>query len=565
MELRDIYSPLIRWWRLILAATFIAALVSGITSYQQPPIYSSKATLIIGSYIQDPNPDFYQFYSGQQLATTYADIAQRKIVRDGVKAALGLEWLPSYRAEPIPNTQFLEIVVIDTLPARAQAVANALAEQIILQSPTNRAADQKRQEFINERLDVLETKIQETQAEIDDRQEELSNLNSARQIADMQNQIASLQAKMDTLQYNYTNLLASTQQGAINSLSLVEPASLPEEPIGPNRLLTVLTASSIAFILAVGAAYLLTYLDNSIKSPEEIKRLSNLPTLGAIPLIPGDNNPDKLVVTREPRSPISEAYRTLRTGVQFSMIDRPESTSVQVTSANPSEGKSVTAANLAAVIAQAGHRVLIMDADLRRPMVHKIFGIDNRIGLTDFFRTLRSSDFNQQVDILLDQLARPSLQEGLWVLTSGPIPPNPSELLGSNTFQVLIKSLKERFDYLILDSPPVMVVTDAVVLSTLVNGSILVVDAETTQKNQLKQAAERLKEVNANILGVVVNRISAKTDGFQSYYVYSQYRKYGTGPYGYAESEPSKSSKVKFHWNPFKNRNKDPRDLPESR
>lgn len=564
MDFREFYMPLLRWWKLILPATLIAALISLFASYQQPAVYRSQATLIIGTAIQDPNPEYYQFFSSQQLAATYADIADRKTVRDGVREALGLDWLPNYSVAAVPNTQLLEIVVLDTDPVRAQAVANALAEQLILQSPTNRPEDQKRQGFINQRLDDLEIKIQETQSEIDSRQNELSNLTSARQIADMQNQISSLQTKLDTLQFNYTNLLASTQQGALNSLTLLEPGSLPTEPIGANRTTAVLTASAIALILSVGAAYLLTYLDNTIKSPEEIKRLTDLPTLGAIPSIPGDANADKLIVTREPRSPISEAYRSLRTGVQFSMIDRPESTSLQVTSANPSEGKSVTAVNLAAVLAQAGFRVLIMDADLRRPMVHKIFMLDNRLGLTDLFRNLRSSEIEQQLDEYLEQIIRPTSQEGLWVLTSGPIPPNPSELLGSNINRQVIKALKDRYDYLILDSPPVMIVTDAVVLSTLVNGSILVIDAASTHKNQLKQAADRLREVNANILGVVVNRISPKSDGFQSYYQYNNYQKYGDGTYGYVESGSKKPQRGNKTWNPFKHRDKTSRDYTEN-
>ncbi len=561
MEFRELYLPLMRWWKLILAATLVAAVFSLIASYQQPLMYRSETTLIIGDSIQDPNPDMYQFYSGQQLAATYADIARRKPVREGVLETLGLSWLPDYSVQPIPNTQLLEISVLDTDPVRAQAVANTLAEQIILQSPTNRPDDLKRQEFINQRLDALEIKIQETQSELDIRQDELTNLTSARQIADMQNQISSLQAKLDALQLNYTSLLANTQGGALNSLSIIEPANLPIAPIGSNRLMTILTASVIALILAVSAAYLLTFLDNSIKSPDEIKRITNLPTLGAIPLIPGDNNPDKLVVTREPRSPISEAYRTLRTGVQFSMIDRPESTSIQITSCNPSEGKSVTAANLAAVIAQAGFKVLIMDADLRRPMVHKIFSVDNRLGVTDFFRNLRPADYDQQFDNILSQLVRPTSQEGLWVLSSGPIPPNPSELLGSNANKQLIASLKSRFDYLILDSPPVMIVTDAVVLSTLVDGSIMVIDAETTQKGQLKQATDRLREVNANILGIVANRISPKSDGYSGYFQYSQYRKYDDGTYGYVIPGSKESKRESKRWNPLKSRSTESKDV----
>jgi len=512
---------------------------------------------MIGRSIQDPNPEYYSFYSSQQLATTYADIAMRKIVQDGAMQALGLSWLPAYTVSSVPNTELLEIVVQDTDPMRAQAVANELANQLILQSPTNQAESQSRQEFINERLNTLEVKIDETQAEIDAKQQELDNLTSARQISDLQNQISALQNKLDTLNYNYTSLLSNTTQGAQNSLTIIEPASLPVAPVGPNRMMTVITSVVAAFVLAAGAAYLLVYLDNTIKSPEEIKRLTNLSTLGAIPLIPGGNSPEKLITVREPRSPVAEAYRSLRTGVQFSTIDRPESTVIQITSSNPSEGKSITSANLAVVIAQAGLRVLLVDSDLRRPAVHKIFSTDNRFGFTDLLRNLRNQDFDQTLDALLTELVRPTLVEGLNVLTSGPIPPNPSELLGSNMHRQLLQALRARYDYIVMDSPPVLIVTDAMVLSTQVDGTILVIDAETTPKNQLKQSSERLKEVNANVLGVVVNRLNPKQDGFGAYSSYTQYRKYGEGSYGYPETAKPASKGWKFP-RLFKNRPKGP-------
>jgi capsular exopolysaccharide synthesis family protein len=555
MEVKDFFAPLLRWWHLILASVFIAGTFSLVAALQQPPVYRTKATLMIGRAIQDPNPEYYSFYSSQQLAATYADIAMRQIVQDGAMKTLGLTWLPAYTVSPVPNTELLEIVVQDTDPVRVQAVANELANQLILQSPTNQAESQSRQDFINQRLNTLEVKINETQAELDARQLELDNLTSARQISDLQNQISTLQNKLDTLNYNYTSLLSNTAQGAQNTLAIIEPANLPAAPVGPNRMMTVFTSIVAAFVLAAGAAYLLVYLDNTIKSPEEIKRLTNLSTLGAIPLIPGGNGSEKLITLREPRSPVAEAYRSLRTGVQFSTIDRPESTAIQITSSNPSEGKSITSANLAVVIAQAGLRVLLIDSDLRRPAVHKVFGTDNRRGFTDLLRSLRNQDFDETLDGLLKDLVRPTLVEGLSVLTSGPIPPNPSELLGSNTHRQLLQALRTHYDYIVMDSPPVLIVTDAMVLSTQVDGTILVIDAEATQRNQLKQAAERLKEVNANVLGVVVNRLHPKQDGFGAYSSYTQYRKYGEGSYGDPETghSPIKGWKAPRI---FKNRSK---------
>jgi polysaccharide biosynthesis transport protein len=526
MEIKDYFTPLTRWWRLIVAAILIAGLFSLIATIQQPPIYQTRTTLMIGRAIQDPNPEYYSFYSSQQLAATYADIAMRKIVQDGTMEALGLTWLPAYSVSSVPNTELLEIEVQDTDPVRAQAVANELANQLILQSPTNRAESQSRQDFINQRLNTLEVKINETQADIDAKQIELDNLTSARQINDLQNQISALQNKLDTLNYNYTSLLANTAQGAQNSLTIIEQANLPSEPIGPNRMMTVFTAIVAAFVLAAGASYLLAFLDNTIKSPEELKHLTSLSTLGAIPHIPGENQQDRLITITEPRSPISEAYRSLRTGVQFSTIDRPDNSVIQITSPSPSEGKSVTSANLSVVIAQAGMRVLLIDADMRRPNQHKIFGMDNRFGFTHLLRSLRNQNLDESFDKTLNDLVRKTHVEGLDILTSGPIPPNPSELLGSNTHRQVVQALRSRYDFIVMDSPPILLVTDAVVLSTQVDGTILVLNAESTQKNQLKVSVDRLKEVNANILGVVVNQLSMRKDGFGAYATYVLYQKY---------------------------------------
>jgi non-specific protein-tyrosine kinase len=329
----------------------------------------------------------------------------------------------------------------------------------------------------------------------------------------------------------------------LNTLTIIEPAVLPGSPVGPNVPLLVLTAAAFALVVAVGATYLLEYLDNTIKSPDEIKRLTGLPMLVGIPAITGETYPEKLVTVKHPRSPISEAYRSLRTGVQFSNIDRPENNALLVTSPNPSEGKSITIANLATVMAQAGLRVILVDSDLRRPVMHKVFELENHSGLTDLLRNVKLTDIEQSVDHWLDQLVQPTKTEGLWLLTSGPIPPNPSEILGSKTNMVLIEALKRRYDYVVFDSPPVLIVTDAVVLSTLVDGTILVVDADQTQKNQLRQSVERLREVNANMLGIVVNRLSPKMNGYSGYYHYYYYRKSGNGGYGYQAGTPGKNGK----------------------
>ena len=535
MELKEYIAPLLKWWWLLLASTLVAAVSSLIAVSQQPSIFVAETTLMIGRALENPNPSGNDLFLGQQLATTYADIAKREPVRQATMDALGLTWLPEYNVLPVSNTQLMLVSVEDTDPVRAMAVANELARQLILKSPTNSQDNLDRRAFINEQLDELQVKIQETQNDINDKQEELSNMVSARQIQDTQNQITALQTKLNTLQTNYANLLSNTQQGALNTLTVIEPASVPVEPVGPDVPMTVLTSSAIGFVLAASAAYLLEYLDNTVKNPEEVKKLTDLPTLAGIAHIKGESYPDKLITLNHPRSPISEAYRSLRTNIQFSTIDHSGGISLLVTSPNPSEGKSVSVANLAIVMAQAGHKVLIIDSDLRRPVQHRLFRLSNRNGLTDILLEMNEGQVRDQIGSVLQWGVQKTQVERLYVLTSGSLPPNPSELLGSNKMKAALRALSESFDYLLLDSPPELIVTDAAVLSALTYGVIVIANTDSTTKNGLKQAVEQLRGVNANInlLGVVLNNLSPQRDGY--YYNYYYYKKsyYRDESYGY--------------------------------
>lgn len=523
MELRAYLRPLLKWWWLILISTLIAGLTSYFAVSQQPPVYQARTTLLIGSAINNPNPDGNEFWLSQQLAQTYSDIAQRDVVRQAVMQELGLTWLPAYTAQPVPNTQLLELRINDTSPERAMIVANELANQLILRTPTssNQQGDAERQAFIAQQLDDLEVKIQETNGELVAKQTELAGLYSARQIADLQNQIRALDAKQDTLQANYASLLASSSQGAVNSLSVIEPATLPRTPIGPEVLMTILTAAAIGFSLGVGASYLMEYLDDTVKTPDDIRRSTGLPTLSGISegKTSGDTH-QGLVTLDHPRSPIAESYRSLRTAVLFSNVDQTARTIV-VTSAGPQEGKSFTSANLAIVLAQSSHRVLLIDADLRRPTQQILFNRPSSYGLTNLLLDMPPTFDSSRLGDMYSQLSRAVLTTtipGLFLMTTGELPPNPAELVGSNRMKTLIKALATRFDFILIDTPPVLAVTDAVVLSTRVDSVLMVTRAGSTRHSQLKLAALRLQEVNANISGVVLNRINKRSGEYYHYY-----------------------------------------------
>ena len=523
MDLKELIVPLRKWWWLLLASTLIASASSFFAVQQQPPIYRTFSTLIVGQAISNPNPNGGEFYLLQQLAQTYTELGNRNVVRNAAMERLGIDWLPEYTIRTLPNSQLIEITVTDTSPERAQVIANELANQIILQSPTSQErSDQERQQFIQSQLDQLQVQILDTQDEITAKESELASFISARQIADNQEQINALRTKLSTLQSNYAALLSNSNQGAINTVSLFEPALLPETPVGAGIAATIITAAAIGFTLAAGAAYLLEYLDDTIKTPEDISKITGLPTLAGIARIDGGDQERHLITFSQPRSPIAEAFRVLRTGVRFANVDSDKNT-LLVTSANPTEGKSVTVANLAVVMAQAGHRVLLLDADLRRPVQHKIFDIGTGQGLTNLLLDLDAKTDQSYMDTIVDSSIMPLDKiAGLFILPSGPIPPNPSELLGSVKMQTLLSILSAKFDFVIIDSPPSLAVTDAVALSTQVGSVLLVVDAGRTRRNQFQQAVERLREVRAKIIGVTLNRLTSRNGGYYYYYYYRQ-------------------------------------------
>jgi polysaccharide biosynthesis transport protein len=520
MDLKVLLGPLLKWWWLLLAATLLAAFSSYLAVRQQPLVYQARTTLMIGRALDNPNPSNNEFWLGQQLAAAYADIGNRDEVRERTMDVLGMTWLPEYRVRALPNTQLLEITVVDTNPARAQAVANELANQLILRSPTaSRPEEQDRQVFVNEELNDLEEKIRETRDEIAAKQSELRELVSARQISETQNQIGALQVKLSALQANYAALLANTQRGAVNTLTVIDAAPLPRRPVGSNKSSTILTSAAIGFTMATAAAYLLAYLDDTVKEPGEIQALTGLSALGSIPKFRLDDGEPPLLTVSRPRSPVAEAYRVLRTAVQFANVDKPPR-KLLVTSSVPEEGKSVTTANLASVLAQAGHDVLLIDADLRQPQQHLFFNLNNERGLTDLMLLLdlRSTHAVQDATSLIPDFIQNTPHIGLSVLTCGRIPPNPSELLGSAKMKVTLAACSSKFDYVVIDSPPCLAVTDAAVLSTQVDGVILISRSGHTRRAHLRQAVERLREIGANILGVSLNDLSSLSSSY--YYGY---------------------------------------------
>ena len=509
IDLRKIIQPLLRWWWLLLAAGVLAGLSSYFYVSRQPDLYESRTTVIVGSFIQDPNPDNNNLYLAQNLASNYAEFLQRSTIRQATMESLGMTWLPNYTARS--SGQLVEIAVVDTEPARAQQIAQELANQLILHSPTGQAI-LDREAFVEQRLAKIEKDIFATEAEVERKQTELANEFSAIKIRRLQEEIATLEAKVNALQTAYSELSLTSQQHAANGIRMFESAGLPGTPMAGGYLRSVAVAIVFGLVLAASGAYLIEFLDQTVKTSEQVQNLVGLSTLGAIPKLDTGKTADDspLIMLHNNLAPAAEAYRVLRINLQYASIDRALGT-VQVTSASPGEGKSLTAADLSAALAHSDKKVVLIDADLRRPMQHKLFGLANNFGVTSALLTDLDS-----VDQLLQKTPIPNLR----VLTSGPLPPDPSELLGSQRMQDLLHTLGQDADVLVIDSAPVTVVSDSAIVASRVDGVLLVVKAGSTRNEMLQNATDALAQVDAHILGAVLNEVKANESGY--YYNYGQ-------------------------------------------
>lgn len=336
-----------------------------------------------------------------------------------------------------------------------------------------------------------------------------------------------LKRESDTNKELYKGLLQRMKEAGISAgipasnIQVVDQAEPPTVPYRPNKQLNLLLAAVVGLFLGVGLAFFFEYLDNTVKTPDDVEELVRLPSFGMVPEISrekhnllgsGKSYPVELVTYGHPKSMLSEAYRNIRTSILLSFSEKPPKTMI-ISSPNPAEGKTTTVVNTAIALSQTGAQVLIIDADMRKPRIHKIFASENGKGLSNFLSG------NSQ----LESIIKISKIPNLCYIPSGPIPPNPSELLGSSLFKKMIQSLGERFNHMIIDSPPVLGFADSTILSTIVDGVILVVVGGKTPKETLQRAKDLLLQVDARILGVVINRVDIRRSDYGSYYYRHQY------------------------------------------
>lgn len=303
---------------------------------------------------------------------------------------------------------------------------------------------------------------------------------------------------------------------AVN-VRIVDRAVVPSSPVKPRKLLNIALSILIGLGLGVGFAFFFEYLDNTFRTPDDVEEALSIPFLGIVPEIKlkeGESETDRdLAVQKKPRSTFAEAFRSIRTNLLLSSAEHKPGV-ILITSPGPYEGKSLTAINLALILVQTGERVLLIDGDMRKPRVYKVFGLDDSKGLS----TLLTG--HSDIKEVVFESAIPYL----YLLPSGPNPPNPAELLGSGKMAEIIAELRKKFEYVIIDSPPLIAVTDSVVLSTIVDGVVIILKAGQTTKELAKRAHKNLKEINAKIIGAVLNEVDFERDRY--YYYYPYYYKY---------------------------------------
>jgi Mrp family chromosome partitioning ATPase/capsular polysaccharide biosynthesis protein len=568
MEL-DRYLYLVRrhWWILLLSSILIGGATLGL-SLLTPAFYQATATLKIDQ-AGDPRTDPYQaLRSGELVAATYVEMITSSPVLREVQGRLGLAsgMMDAIRAEHLRDTQLIQVHAEGRDPALAQVLANTTAQVFIDQvARQQKGRFQTNLEELEAQVDSLETAIAETQAEL----AALGDAeNAASEFARLE--ITRMESQLGRDQTRLVVLLTSAEEFRLamarytDDITIFAPAELPLQPVGPHKAQNTLLGAAVGLMLGSLVAFLLEYLDNTIKTPSDVKQYLPTEVLGSLPKLRGNHGVPRLIVAQEPRRPISEAFRNLRTNIEFCRPDRP-TRSFLITSPQPTEGKSFVAANVAAAIAQGGRSVILADADLRNAQQHHIFDLPREPGLTDILISWRRKHedpveegeavWSRVYPELLPQgyypwALRPTSVPGLRVLTGGRPVINPAELLAYQQMRKLVAWLKDEAEFLVFDTPPVLAAIDAAVLSSVLDGAVLVVDVGGTRLPAATQALERLFKVNRNVLGVVLNRLSAAADG---YYYYGHYYENGHG----AKDQPI-GGRVARLFRPGRHKNENP-------
>ena len=529
-----------KWFWLLFLGAFLAGGAAFLTASRRPDMYQADVTIQVGSSLDTPNPQLGDLNTGAALAQTYAVLAKSRNV---LEAAIEARDFPlsaavlgdALTAQVIQGTSLLRLTVTYSDPVLAAEMASEVARQLILNSPSNLTPEQQAQiDLANEEIRQLTSELQQAREELNSIDRQITVAQDPATLAELREQRNTIADRIVNISANiaqYSNTVAGLQRRT-NSLTVVEEARIPTSPTGNNIFSTTLLGAMVGGALAAGVALLIEYLDDTIRTPDEATQTLAVPTLAAIPRFgkSRDSYPQRLITYHDPGSPVSEQYRTLRTNLLFASNGSWAKGAYVITSPGPSEGKSVTVANLAVTMAMAGLRVLLVDADLRRPRIHEAFGLKNEVGLS----TLLSADPNEISPdggrSGLPQNLLECLQDtevpGLRVIPSGFVPLNPAEVLGSIAMQHWYEVFRssKNVDIVLFDTPPCLVVADASVLAAAIKAPVvMVLDAGETRRAAALRAKEQMDQLGIEVKGVVLNAVSAREQGYNyggSYYYY---------------------------------------------
>ncbi|MFN8531129.1 MAG: polysaccharide biosynthesis tyrosine autokinase [Anaerolineae bacterium] len=539
MDFAEYLRLLRKWFWFLLIAAFIGAGIRYSMVSQIAPQYSANSIVAIGRSVNQQNSNANDIYTGRALAPTYVQLLYTRDLLQGVADRLGLQGDPMglrgyFIAQLIDETSLVRIEATAGDPIFVADLANALAEELIARSPSDITTDQQEQiALATANIEDLTAQVEEQRASIDslDTRIQAEENPTVRQQLLQERRLTIDQINVATANIAQFQQTISNIQSRTNSITIVERAVFPTFASTTNATAGTITGGVIGAGIALGIVLVIEYLDDRLRTPEIAIRALSIPVLGAIPKFPKGSNAykDRLITGNSKMlfSIEAEAYRRLRTNLFFTINRTDEQKPViVVTSPGPGEGKSVTTANLAVAIAQSGMRVLLIDADLRRPRIHEIFQLENNIGVTTLLMVAESDleDENSSIKRNFSQCLQATQIPNLRVVTTGFTPPNPTELLGSSLMNYWINVFRQAndVDIIIIDTPPALPFSDSMVLATVSDAEvILVLDCQKTRRGPAMQSIQQFAQVNVDVRGIVMNRLNPNDQA--GYYGYDAY------------------------------------------